>query len=52
MRRRTVRNSRAGGSATLDAVLAEKRASPDLIIAGAPKIGFIFGNDLPTNYPS
>jgi hypothetical protein len=45
-------NSRAGGSATVDAVLAAKQTSPSLIVAGAPKIGFIFGNDLPTKYPS
>jgi hypothetical protein len=45
-------NSRAGGSATVDAVLAAKQTSPDLIVAGAPKIGFIFGNDLPTRYLS
>jgi hypothetical protein len=45
-------NSRAGGSATVDAVLAAKQTSPDLIVAGAPKIGFIFGNNLPIKYPS
>jgi hypothetical protein len=43
-------NSGAGGIATVDAVLMAKRTHPDLIIAGAPKIGFIFGGDLPIDY--
>jgi hypothetical protein len=45
-------NSRAGGSATVAAVLAAKQTSPNLIVAGVPKIGFIFGKDLPTEYQS
>jgi len=45
-------NSRAGGTATVDAVLAAKRIRPDLIVAGAPKIGFIFGQDLSSEYLS
>lgn len=43
-------NSRAGTSATTDAVLALARAHPDLIVPGAPKIGFIQGGDLPVGY--
>jgi hypothetical protein len=43
-------NSRAGGEATTDAVLAAARAHPDLIVPGAPKIGFIYGGDLPSGY--
>jgi hypothetical protein len=45
-------NSRAGGAASTEAVLMAGRAHPDLIVAGAPKIGFIFGGDLPTDYLS
>jgi hypothetical protein len=45
-------NSRAGGDVTVNAMLATKQTNPDLIVAGAPKIGFIFGSDLPTKYPS
>jgi hypothetical protein len=45
-------NSRAGGTQTADAVLAAAREHPDLIAAGAPKIGFIKGGDLPDEFVS
>jgi hypothetical protein len=43
-------NSRVGGLPTVEAVLGARRDRPDLIQVGAPKIGFIFGSDLPSNY--
>jgi hypothetical protein len=45
-------NNRAGGIATAEAVLVATRTHPDLIMAGAPKLGFIYGGDLPINYQS
>ena len=38
-------NSRAGGHGTAAAVLAAAHAHPNLIVVGAPKIGFISGGD-------
>jgi len=43
-------NGQAGTEARRDAVLALARAHPDLIVPGAPKIGFIKGGDLPGSY--
>ena len=43
-------NSRAGGGETVSAVLSAAREHPDLIVLGAPKIGFIQGGDLPSDY--
>lgn len=43
-------NSRAGTSATTNAVLALARAHPDRSVPGAPKIGFIQGGDLPGEF--
>jgi hypothetical protein len=45
-------NIRAGGTLTGDAVLAASRQYPNLIIVGAPKIGFITGGDLPSEFVS
>jgi hypothetical protein len=43
-------NSPAGGADTVAAVLVARSAHPDLVVAGAPKIGFILGGDLPIDY--
>jgi hypothetical protein len=43
-------NGRGGAEARRAAVLALARAHPDLIVVGAPKIGFIYGGDLPADY--
>jgi len=44
-------NSRLGpGTPTARAVLALAQAHPDLIVLGAPKVGFIFDGDLPRGY--
>jgi hypothetical protein len=43
-------NSKAGGSATVSAVLAARQAHPNLVVAGVPKIGFVNGGDLPPGY--
>lgn len=45
-------NSRAGGQETVEAVLAAAHDHPNLIVAGAPKIGFISGGDLPNDFLS
>jgi hypothetical protein len=45
-------NSKAGGTETADAVEAAAHAHPDLIVLGAPKIGFIKGGDLPSDFVS
>ena len=43
-------NSHAGGGETVDAVLSAAREHPDLVVLGAPKIGFIRSGDLPSDY--
>jgi hypothetical protein len=43
-------NSHAGGPETANAVLALAKAHPDLIVLGAPKIGFIHDGDLPRGF--
>ena len=43
-------NGRAGTEPRRLAVLALARAHPELIVVGAPKIGFIVGGDLPADY--
>jgi hypothetical protein len=45
-------NSHAGGAETANAVAALAREHPDLIVLGAPKIGFIRGGDLPREFVS
>ncbi len=45
-------NSHAGGPETAQAVLSLAQAHPDLIVLGAPKIGFIYGGDLPRAFVS
>src|SRR5215468_8216738 len=45
-------NSKVGGIETVDAVEAAARAHPDLIVLGAPKIGFIKSEDLPDDFVS
>lgn len=43
-------NSRASGPATVAAVLTARQNHPEMIVAGAPKIGFISGDDLPGDF--
>jgi hypothetical protein len=43
-------NSKAGGAESVAAVLEAAREHPELIVPGAPKIGFITGGDLPADY--
>ncbi len=45
-------NSRAGGPATVAAVLSARQNHPEMIVAGVPKIGFIFSDDLPADFVS
>jgi hypothetical protein len=45
-------NGRAGTEARRTAVLALARTHPELVVVGAPKIGFILGGDLPAGYVS
>ncbi len=45
-------NSNAAGAEGVAAVLAAAREHPDLVVAGAPKIGFIRGGDLPADFVS
>ncbi|HYM02485.1 MAG TPA: amidohydrolase family protein [Stellaceae bacterium] len=43
-------NSRVGGAETVAAVLKAAREHPDLVVPGAPKIGFIHIGDLPGDF--
>ncbi len=43
-------NAKAGGTESVAAVLAAAREHPNLIVPGAPKIGFISGGDLPADF--
>ena len=43
-------NSHAGGEDSAEAVADAARAHPDLVVLGAPKVGFIRGGDLPRRF--